>query len=338
MRRRQFISAIGAASTLSVAGCTSLGGEEEYPSDDVNLIVPFDTGGGMDHIARLSKTYWEDYLLNGDHSLVIENVTGGGGTVGTEQAYNAEPDGYTLLTNDSFQTIPHEVGRDPGFSLRDMTYLGVISQDPLGMVGSTDLDISGFDDFVDQVPDLTFATQGRGSAGHLHPIVVGELTGEFSQEDIDFVHYEGVGAGLTAIERGEADVSSFTATSGHNVAVGYDNIDLIFVWADASLQDRITTGQHFASNMDADGIDRIMEVSLFPRFYAGPPEVPDDIVQTQRDAFEQVINDEDFLSDAEEADRILVDPADHETIEQIIENQFDLMTSEPFQGIIQGMF
>ncbi|WP_416841261.1 Bug family tripartite tricarboxylate transporter substrate binding protein [Haloferax sp. DFSO52] len=336
MRRRRYLQGLGAVATAAIAGCT--GGEEEYPAGDVNLVVPFDTGGGMDHIARLSKPYWEEYLLGGDHSLVIENVTGGGGTVGTEQAYNANADGYTLLTNDSFQLIPHEIGRDPGFSVQDLSYLGVISQDPIGLTASTETDIADFDDFVDQIGDLTFATQGRGSVGHLHPIVVGELTGQFTEDDLNFIHYEGVGAGLTGMERGEADLAAFTATSGHNVALGYDTIDLLFVWGDAALSDRIHSAQHFASDIDADGIDRIMDVSLFPRFYAGPPDMPEDILETQREAFEQVISDDGFMSDAEEANRVIVDPADHERIEQIVQNQFELMSTEPFKSLIEGMF
>lgn len=338
MRRRAYLASVGAATSLSIAGCTAIGGGGEYPSNDVNLIVPFDSGGGMDHIARLSKPYWEEYLLGGEHSLVVENVTGGGGTVGTEQAYNAEPDGYTLLTNDSFQLIPHEIGRDTGFSVQDLSYLGVISQDPIGLTGSTDLEINGFDDLVDQIGDLTFATQGRGSVGHLHPIVIGELTGEFTADDLNFIHYEGVGAGITGMERGEADLAAFTATSGHNVAVGYDTVDLLFVWADARLKDRLDSGQYFASDIDADGIDRIMEVSLFPRFYAGPPEMDEEVLGTLRDAFQQVIGDDEFLSDAEEANRVLVDPAGADRIEEIVQSQFDLMSSEPFNGIIQNMF
>ncbi len=331
------LKGIGAAATLSLAGCTG-GSGGEYPSDDVDLIVPFDTGGGMDHIARLSKPYWEEYLLGGEHNLVIKNVTGGGGTVGTEQAYSANADGYTLLTNDSFQLIPHEIGRDPGFSVQDMSYLGVISQDPIGLTGSTDLEIESFQDLVDQIDDLTFATQGKGSVGHLHPIVIGELTGAFSQDEINFIHYEGVGAGITGMERGEADLAAFTATSGHNVALGYDTVDLLFVWADAALRDRISSGQIFASEIDADGIDRIMDVSLFPRFYAGPPGMDEDVLSTLRDAFEQVIADDEFMADAEEANRVIVDPAGHERIEEIVGNQFELMSQEPFKGIIEEMF
>lgn len=336
MHRRAFLTSAAATTTAAVAGC--LGGDEEYPEDDVTLVVPWDTGGGMDHIARLSQPYWEEYLLEDEHSLVIENVTGGGSTVGTEQAYNADADGYTLVTNDTFQIIPHEIGRDTGFEVREFEYLGVISQDPIGLTATVDADIQDFDDFVDRLDELRFATQGMGSVGHLHPIVLGELTGRFSHEDLNFVHYDGVGEGITGMERGEADLSAFTATSGHNVAVGFDEIELPFVWADAELSDRLDTGQYFASEIDEDGMDEIMDVSLFPRFYATPPGVGEDRLEILRDAFEQIIDDDDFLQDAEDDDRILVDPADHGRMEEIVENQYDLMTSDPFEGIIQDMF
>src|SRR5579872_1490792 len=79
---------LGAASThVAVAGAP-------YPNRPINLIVPFAAGGAIDIVGRLVG----DQLSKGlGQPVVVENVTGAGGTIGALRVARAAPDGYTML-------------------------------------------------------------------------------------------------------------------------------------------------------------------------------------------------------------------------------------------------
>lgn len=76
-------------------GCASTEKKEEakYPVKPIKVIIPFAAGGGTDVMVRAIMKYIE---LDGQ-PLVAVNVEGGGSTIGTMEAYNANPDGYTIL-------------------------------------------------------------------------------------------------------------------------------------------------------------------------------------------------------------------------------------------------
>src|SRR6266481_7912334 len=67
---------------------------QDYPSRPITLVVPFSAGGPGDVIARLIGTSMSATLKQ---AIVIENVVGAGGTIGTNRVAKAAPDGYTLL-------------------------------------------------------------------------------------------------------------------------------------------------------------------------------------------------------------------------------------------------
>jgi tripartite-type tricarboxylate transporter receptor subunit TctC len=72
--------------------CTAFG--QTYPSRTITLIVPYAAGGGVDAVARVIADALGVRL---GQKIIIENVTGAGGVIGTQRAARAQPDGYTLL-------------------------------------------------------------------------------------------------------------------------------------------------------------------------------------------------------------------------------------------------
>lgn len=69
---------------------------QTFPERPIKVIVPFGAGGGSDTFARIIQKAIDDEDLL-PHPLVIINVPGAGGTIGSRQARDAEPDGYTIL-------------------------------------------------------------------------------------------------------------------------------------------------------------------------------------------------------------------------------------------------
>ena len=79
--------------TLLVCG-TQTAFAQDYPARNITVVVPFPAGGPSDVVARIVAEAMGRTL---GHTLVIENVAGAGGTIGSARVATASPDGYTLL-------------------------------------------------------------------------------------------------------------------------------------------------------------------------------------------------------------------------------------------------
>src|SRR5262245_27508447 len=76
-------------------GLTTAAQAQSFPERPVTIVVPFAAGGGGDIVARIVGDAMAKQL---GQPVVIENVTGAGGTIGTRRVAQAAPDGYTMVT------------------------------------------------------------------------------------------------------------------------------------------------------------------------------------------------------------------------------------------------
>ncbi len=106
-----------------------------YPTRAITLIVPYAAGGSVDAVARIVAPKLTERL---GQSVVIENVAGAGGMVGTQRAARTAPDGYTLLLSvESTMAIaklvqPSSVQYD---SQKDFLPISLIGTSPLVLAG-----------------------------------------------------------------------------------------------------------------------------------------------------------------------------------------------------------
>ena len=89
-RRRFLHVAVGAAAIPAASGVAKA---EVYPSRTITMIVPIAPGLGTDALARILAEHMRGTL---GQSIIVENITGAGGTIGTAHVARAVPDGYTL--------------------------------------------------------------------------------------------------------------------------------------------------------------------------------------------------------------------------------------------------
>src|SRR3954465_1962112 len=89
----RMVARIGMGLALAIALCTAATAQQKYPSRNIDLIIPFAVGGGVDLIGRtIGASLGEQLGTN----VVVVNRDGAAGTLGFGQLANAAPDGHTL--------------------------------------------------------------------------------------------------------------------------------------------------------------------------------------------------------------------------------------------------
>src|SRR5512139_2418912 len=107
---------------------------QDYPTRIITLVSPFPPGGPSDTAARLVAAPMSKAL---GQQLVIENVTGAGGTIGTNRVAKAAPDGYTLLLMHVGQaTAPALYAKLPFDPIGDFAPIGFVTDLPMLLVAS----------------------------------------------------------------------------------------------------------------------------------------------------------------------------------------------------------
>ena len=99
--------------------------QQKYPVRPVRIIVPYAPGGGADVVARVISQKLSDTL---GHSIVVDNRSGGGGTIGSETAVRATPDGYTLAFVSGAYTTMAAVHKLPYDAVRDITPIVLVGE------------------------------------------------------------------------------------------------------------------------------------------------------------------------------------------------------------------
>jgi tripartite-type tricarboxylate transporter receptor subunit TctC len=175
------------------------------PTSAVRIIVPFAPGGTTDIVARMIARPLSARL---GAVVSVENIAGGGGTVGTEKIAKALPDGLTLgiATASGFAAGPASkagVGYDP---LTDFVPITNIAFTPNVIAVHPSFPARNFSEFLDVLRKnpgkYKYATAGQGSVGHLQMEQFKALTG------IDITHqpYPGAAPALQAVLSGQADI------------------------------------------------------------------------------------------------------------------------------------
>ena len=124
-RLRLSLTLVGALAVCMAFGADA--GAQSYPSRAITIIVPFAPGGLTDVPARLAATMLQEKI---GQNFVVENKTGGSGTLGGQYAARAEPDGYTLFANSVADTQNLHHMPVPYSAVDDFAQIGWIVEGP----------------------------------------------------------------------------------------------------------------------------------------------------------------------------------------------------------------
>jgi tripartite-type tricarboxylate transporter receptor subunit TctC len=154
--------------------------EVSWPSRPVTLIVPFAAGGPVDVVGRLVAASLADRL---GKPVVVENIGGGGGMIGSARAAKAEADGYTIVmgnvgTHAGNQTLYRHPLYD---AAKDFAPVGLVAQLPLVLVARKDFPASDLTSFIAyakaHASTVQFGSGGTGSTTHLACALLNSVTG-----------------------------------------------------------------------------------------------------------------------------------------------------------------
>jgi len=178
---------LSAIALLAVASWTARA--ESYPERTIKIVVPFPPGGGTDVVARLIAQSLSARL---GQNVVVENLAGAGGRIGTKAAASARPDGYTLLLggtniNATLGTLYKDLGFDPNGSF---TPVAAICVDSMALAISPAVPAETFQQFVQYAKDNPGKLK-YGAPPGVYPHIASEFFKIKTGTDILFVPYKG---------------------------------------------------------------------------------------------------------------------------------------------------
>lgn len=204
MHRRAVLGGAAAIGAGLLSGASALAQPAAYPAQPIRMIVPFAPGGGVDAVGRNVAQRLSERL---GVPVIVENRSGGSGTIGGQVVQTATPDGYTLLFSASTHVMARQVlSRSPYDPLADFTPIAQIGAAPMLLVLSPNRPQSSITDIVADArrnPDRwTFGASALGSAGHLATILFLKL----ARLDLVVAPYRGTAPALTDVAAGNVQL------------------------------------------------------------------------------------------------------------------------------------
>lgn len=196
------LAALG--STLATGLAMSSASANEWPTDDIRLVVPYAPGGTTDVLSRRVADLLQQEL---DANVVVENRPGAGSTVGTGRLARGGRDAdHTILMASPGHTIGAAIYPDLSYDpVEDFVFLQNMIDIPNVMVVPADSPYESVIEFVEAAKDenMTFSHSGVGSSIHMS----GELFKTLTDTNMTAVPFAGSGAALPALLGGDVDVS-----------------------------------------------------------------------------------------------------------------------------------
>ena len=195
-------AAAGAALSLALLCATAPANAQAYPQRPVRIIVNVTAGGGVDALARIAAQHYTGVW---GQPFVVDNRTGGGGSIGVEIVAKAAPDGYTLLVTSS-SVVTNAAIRPQGYDpVRDLQPITRLTSNPYIIVVTPSLPVATMKELValakTKPGGLSFASAGTGSIVHMGAELVSVLAGA----PMTHVPYKGVADAYPNVASGQVD-------------------------------------------------------------------------------------------------------------------------------------
>lgn len=294
-------AAVAAVSWLPVAAFAA----SSYPAKPIRVIVPYAAGGADLYIRPLQERLQEKL----GQPIVIENVGGAGGIVGSTRVATSKPDGYTVLFAGSgaIVTAPKITGAT--YTWRSFAPVANVIAIPFTLVARSGSSIKTFDDFLAQAKanpgKITYGSPGHGTSTQMATDAMAAAAGISIQE----IPYQGGAPTMTAVLGGIVD----TAVATPSIIMPQVNAGKLVALA-------VTGGERFSPSADVPTLrEKGVDVAVVARYgFFMPRNTPPEIVQKFANAVEYAAKNklyEDLMRESYNEVEFLA-PADYENAVQ----------------------
>jgi tripartite-type tricarboxylate transporter receptor subunit TctC len=254
---------------------------ENYPSHPITLVVPFSAGGPTDSMARIMADRMKTAL---GQSLLIENVTGAGGSIGVGRVARAAPDGYTVSIGHLGTHVANGAIYKLGYDLvTDFEPVVLLPSNPMVFVSTNAVPAKSLGELLAWMKAKpsppTAGTAGAGSASHVAGLYFESVTGI----KLQFVPYRGTAPAMTDLVAGQIEmIIDQTSNSINQIRAG-----TIRAYA-------VTDGKRLETAADIPTVDEAGLPGFHMQLWSGfwvPKGTPKDIVAKLNAAAVEAMND-----------------------------------------------
>lgn len=199
---RRLLAAVLAVAALFASGTQA---QDAYPGrKPITLVTPYAIGGGSDILTRILA---EALRKNLGQQVVVQNITGAGGVVGSRAVAQAAPDGYTLLSHHIGLATSPALTKNLQFDpVRSFEHIGLFADTPMVLVSGKSFAANGAKELVEYVKankdKVTFASSGSGSATHLCALLFEKALGT----KVTMIQYKGAAPATLDLIAGRVDL------------------------------------------------------------------------------------------------------------------------------------
>ena len=210
--RKLLVAALATLAGIATAAAQS------YPTRPVTAIVPASAGGPTDTIGRIVMARAQQLL---GQTIVVENVGGASGTIGTGRVVRADPDGYTIgiggVNHYVVNASVYPLGYD---TLKDFEPISMLSNGPMLILSRNSVPAKNLAELIAWLKanrdGVTFGTGGLASPPHISGLSLQTVTGNKFQ----FVPFRGSAPALQQVLGGQLDIIIDQASAALSVARG----------------------------------------------------------------------------------------------------------------------
>jgi tripartite-type tricarboxylate transporter receptor subunit TctC len=187
---------IALAATISLAVSFTAGPAtaQDWPSRPVTMVVPFAPGGGTDVLGRIVARRLSETL---GQQVIVENIGGAGGMIGSARVVNAAPDGYEFDLGSRADAINQTLYKHPLYDFRkDLLPVILIADQAMVLIARKDLPVNGLQEFIAYArknqSSLRSGSAGIGSTGYVDCALFNQAIGVNVQD----IPYRGGGPAI----------------------------------------------------------------------------------------------------------------------------------------------
>src|ERR1700676_5151657 len=254
---------------------------QDYPSRPITVIVPFPAGGASDVVARIVTNEMSKTL---GQSIIIENVSGAGGTLGSARAAAAAPDGYTLLaaamgSHVAAPVLTPNVKYDP---VADFVPIGITAHSPAVIIARKDFPARDLKEFIavlrQQDGAIKQAHGGIGASSHMACLL---FMAEIGAKPT-LVAYRGSGPALNDLVGGHVDFMCEQSVSvADQVLAGSVKAYAVSAGERLAMLPNVPTAREAGVNY---------EMSVWAGLFA-PKGVPPEVIAKLADALDKALDE-----------------------------------------------